>query len=194
MKLSVLFFALACFSPLLLAQQDPVAFISAGRGLAINRYYDPWKPGANTNIAAGYRLWRGLFLVGYFDYNPFSFEGYYQNTRTTGSYSLSSLLLGAKASMTIPGKIASPYFLGLIGLSRATSTQDTTFSVSAGGELRVSRTALGETFTFLGAVGSDIAIYKGLFAFLEVRASAGLDSQIYDITLMYRAGVGFNFF
>jgi hypothetical protein len=194
LKLSVLFLALACFSSLLPAQEDPVAFICVGRGLAINSYYDLWKPGANTSVAAGYRVWPGLFLVGCYDYTPFSFEGYYQNTRTTGSYSLISFLVGAKASMTIPGKVASPYFLGLIGVSWTTSTQDTAFSSSPAGELRVYPAALGETFTFLGAVGSDIRIYKGLFAFLEVRAGAGLDSQIYDITLMYRAGVGFNFF
>ena len=198
LKLRILFFALVCFSSLVLAQQDPVAFISAGRGLTINQLRnDPnvlWKPEPNTNIAVGYGLWPGLFLVGYFDHNSFSFQGYYRNAHSAGSYSLSSLLLGGKASTTISGKILSPYFLGLVGLSWATSAQDTVFGSSNLGDLAVYHTIRGKTFTILGAVGSDIAIYKGLFAFGEVRASTGLDSSVYDLLIMWRAGIGFNLF
>jgi hypothetical protein len=198
LKLRILFFGFVCSSSLVLAQQDPELFISIGRGFTINQLNsDPnvlWKPAPNTNVAVGYRVLPSLFLVGYFDYNSFSFQGYYRNTQSTGSYSLNSLLLGAKASITIPGKILSPYFLGLVGSSWATSAQDTVFNTNKMGELYIWHTVRGQTLTILGALGSDIAIYKGLFAFGEFRASGGFDSHVYDVLIMWRAGIGFNFY
>jgi hypothetical protein len=198
LKFRILFLGLVCLSSHLLGQQDPVACISLGRGFIINQLRsDPnvlWKPDPNTNIAVGYRLWPGLFIVGYYDYNSFSFRGSYHNLQSSGSYSLSSLLLGVKASATISGKILSPYFLGLVGRSWATSAQDTVFNTNKMGELYVWQTIRGQTLTILCALGSDFAIYKGLFAFGEFRASAGLDSHVYDILIMWRAGIGFNLY
>jgi hypothetical protein len=194
LKLQILFLVLVSFSSLVVAQQDPIAFVSAGRGLIINRGDDVWKPQPNTNIAAGYRVWPGLLLVGYFDYNSFSFQGSYKNAQSTGSYSLSSLLIGMKASITIPGKSLSPYLLALVGPSWAISAQDTVFSTSKMGDPTVYHTIRGNTFAILGAVGADIAIYKGLFGLVEVRASEGFDTRVYDVLIMWRAGIGFNFF
>jgi hypothetical protein len=106
---------------------------------------------------------------------------------------MTSFFLGGKVSTTISTSILSPYIVGLLGWSRANSAEDTVFT-NHHGALRVYRVIHGDTFTILGAVGSDIAIYKGLFGFAEIRASSGLNTDIYDLLIMWRAGIGFNFY
>ena len=63
------------------------------------------------------------------------------------------------------------------------STRDTVFD-NYRGSLQVFDAIRGNTVSGLGAVGSDIMIYKGFFGFVEIRASGSLDSRIYDIIWM----------
>jgi hypothetical protein len=191
LRLRILFFGLVSFSSLVVAQQDPVAFVSAGRGFTILHPQD-WEPEPNTSISVGYRLSRGLMLAGYIDFNSFSFQGD-EGPSSTGSSSLTSFLVGVKASAIIPASILSPYFFGAVGPSKVTSDQDTVFTHHHG-FLQVFGVSRGTTVTFLGAVGSDIRIYKGFFCFGEVRASAGLNSHVYDFLIAWRAGIGYNLF
>jgi len=191
LKLHILFFGLACSASLAMAQQDPSAFISAGRGLELMppKY---WEPGPNTSISGGYRIAPGFLLCGYVDFNSSSFLGD-ESPSNTGSFSLTSFFLGAKAYATIPGNRASPYFFGAVGSTKATSDQDTVYTHHHG-YLLVSSVYRGTAVTFLGAVGSDIRIYKGMFCFGEIRVSARLQTVVFGLSMMGRAGIGFNFY
>ena len=174
-----------------MSQQGPTAFIAAGRGLSLVRP-EYWEPEPNTSISAGYRFAPRLLLTACLDFNKVTFKGD-ENPKSTGSYSLNSFLLGVKVSDSIPGSILSPYFIGAFGPSKVTSDQDTVFTHHHG-SLQVYGLNRGTTITILGAVGSDIRIYKGLFCFCELRVNAGLDSKVYEFDILWRAGIGFNFY
>ncbi len=175
----------------MLAQQDPTGFVSAGRGLELTRPLY-WEPQPNTNVSLGYRIFPGLMLCGYLDFNSFSFQGD-ESPSSTGSYSLNSFFFGAKVYATIPGNRASPYFIGAVGSSMEASDQDTVFTHHHG-NLIVYHVNRGPAVTFFGAIGSDVRVYKGLFCFGELRVSSRLKSIVFGLSMTARAGVGFNFF
>lgn len=194
MTLSVLLILLICCSTRLVAQQEPIAFASAGRGFPINSS-DPWKVDLNASVLGGYRLGAGVMVIAYFDYNGYSFADYYHDTL---SYSASrrtfSVLAGAKVSAIIPQNSTSPYFIGALGVSNTSSSSDSVFRYTGGGHLIVLNVSRGNTVSFLAAVGADIEIYRGITAFAEVRTSGGFKSSIYDILWMYRAGIGISIY
>jgi hypothetical protein len=198
MKLHILLLGLVCFSALAVAQQEPLSFVAVGRGFAISQQNDNpevfWKTETNTNVALGYRILPGVFLEGYFDHTPVSFRDYGGQNEAKSIYSLNSILLGARFPIIIPGKILSPYFEGLIGATWIKSSRDTITGETKMNGSSTYYTVHGSTFTVLGAVGVDLGIYKGFFAFGEVRASEGIDTRIYDIIIMYRVGVGFKLY
>ena len=172
------------------AQQDPQAFIAAGIGLTGSEGQANWQLDRNANLLAGYRILPGLLAIAYFDFNSFHYQGFHNDIHSSGNYKLSSFLVGGKATVAIPGKAISPYFLGVVGISRATPAQDSVFSIRQTGTI-VSHDISGSTTTFLGAAGCDISIYKGFFVFGEIRASGGSNTHIYDILVIFRAGIGF---
>ncbi len=189
MRAYILFFGLACSASLMLAQQDPTAFVSAGRGLELTRPMH-WEPRPNTNVSLGYRIFPGLMLCGYADFNSFSFQGE-ESPSSTGSYSLTSFFFGAKVYATIPGNRASPYFIGAVGSSMEASDQDTLFTHHHG-NLIVYHVNRSPSLAFFGAIGSDVRIYEGLFCFGELRVSWKFLSIVSGLSMTARAGIGFN--
>ena len=185
---------LICCSARLVAQQEPTAFASAGLGFPINSS-DPWKIDLNASVLGGYRLGAHAMAIAYFDYNKYSFAGYYGGTLYyMANRRTFSMLTGVKLSMMIPQKSASPYFLGALGVSNTSSSSDSVFRYTGGGKLVILNVSTGSTASFLAAVGVDIEIYRGITAFAEVRTSAGFKSEIHDILWMYRAGIGISIY
>ena len=140
----------------------------------------------------GYQIVPGILLCGYADFNSSTFQRD-ESPSSTGSYSTTAFFLAAKTYAVIPGSKASPYFIGGVGATKATSDQDTVYTYHHG-NLEVLHVNRGTALTILGAIGSDIRVYKGLFCFGEIRASASVKSIVFGLTLMGRAGIGFNFY
>jgi hypothetical protein len=174
-----------------MAQRYPLAYVSAGRGL-VTMYSPRWAPDANTHVGAGYAIAPGFLICGYADFNSFTFQGD-EGPSSTGSYSTTAYFLGAKAYATIPGNRASPYFIGAVGTTKAMSGQDTVYTHHHG-NLQVYQVSRGSALSFLGAVGSDIRVYNGLFCFAEIGVGASVRSSVFGLTLTARAGVGYNFY
>jgi hypothetical protein len=174
------------FSSSLAAQQDSDAVISLGRGWKFTGY-DGWKLDLNASMWVGYRLWPHGLVLAYFDYNGFSLDA--------GSYTVYrrniSLLAGVKASIAIPDKPVSPYFMGALGYSRVTASSDTVFAhIASDHNGTLYHLHSGNTMSFLAAFGVDIAVYRKLLLLLEMRTTFGLDSNLYDVFVQYRAGIG----
>jgi len=182
----ILFALMMLFSSRLAAQQDPDAVISLGHGWKFTGY-EGWKLDLNASVCAGYKLWPHGLILAYFDYNGFSLDA--------GSYTVYrrniSLLAGAKASINIPGKPVSPYFMGALGISRLTASSDTVFAyITSERTGTLYHLHSGNTLSFLAAFGVDIAVYRNLLLLLEMRTTFGLDSNLYDVFIQYRAGIG----
>lgn len=180
-----LFVLIICCASHLAAQQDPEAYVSLGRGWKFNGY-EEWKLDLNASVCAGYRLWPHGLVLAYFDYNGFSLNA--------GSYTVyrqyASMLVGAKASMAIPDRPVSPYFMGALGFSHITASSDTVFAFG-GSDHNPSlfHVGSGNTLSFLAAVGVDIAIYWNFLLLLEIRTTFGLNTSLYDALVQYRTGI-----
>jgi len=183
-------FMLVCCSVRVAAQQDPKVFGSVGGGFSIHSN-ERWKLDLNASLWGGYRLSPSVTTIAYLDYNGYSFAGYYEGSLYyTAHRRTLSVLVGAKISMRIPEKPISPYFLGALGLSNTTSSRDSIFGYTGGGSLLVFKVNSGNTPSFLTALGADVSISRRFSLFLEIRTSFGLDSDLYDILWLYRAGIG----
>ena len=163
--------------------------VSVAHGMQFNSD-DNWKLDRNADLSLGYRMWPHGFAIAYVDYNRFSYDQYnYVAYRRK-----MSVLAGAKASLVIPDRPVTPYFEGALGFSNVTSSVDTVSDIVGTMGLRnIYRVNSGNTFSFLAAVGVDVEIYRGAFALLEFRTTFGSDSNLYDLLIQYRAGVGFSF-
>ena len=176
------------------AQVDPRAFISAGKGLYTDAAAVLWSLDGNTNVSAGYTLGSTLMVVGNFDHDTYSFHGFHTyDFHSPGNFFMNSIYIGLKYSRPIPSRVVSPYMMGLIGVSNARPAQDTVF-YTHWPDIVVSHGVSGTTVTFSGAIGADLFIYKGSFAFVEGRISHGLNPKVYPYVMMLRAGIGMAFY
>jgi hypothetical protein len=183
--------SLAWSATTLYAQQDSVVSVFAGRGVL---FYGPskiWGCDRNTSISMAYRFRPDMSIVAYLDFDSFYFLGD-EAPQSGGDYSITSILVGAKRSETAPGIALSPYFMVAVGMSWSTSPQDTVFRHHHG-DLEVYQTPKSNTVTLLGAIGVDFKIYRPLYGFVELRASEGINIDIYNLSMMCRAGLGFTF-
>lgn len=176
------------------AQQDPKVFISAGKGLYSAAGAALWSHESNANISAGYSLTSNLMAVGNFDYDTYSFHGSHSyDSHSAGYFHMSSLFIGVKFSRPTPRRIISPYMEGYVGVSSAKPAQDSVFYLHWP-DIVVSRGVSGTTATIVGAVGVDLFIFRGFFAFAEGRMSQGLNPKVSPIVRMVRAGIGIAFY
>jgi hypothetical protein len=175
-----------CCSSRLAAQQDADAFVSVGRGWKLSGY-DGWKLDLNASACAGYRLWPHGLVLAYFDYNGFSLNA--------GNYTVYrryvSMLGAAKASIIIPDRPVSPYFMGGLGFSHVSSSSDTVFAfIASDHNGTLYHLQSGNTLSFLATLGFDISIYRNFLLFLEIRTTFGLKTSLYDQLVQYRTGIG----
>ena len=192
MRHLTLFVLVGVVSLSLHAQQDREVAVSLGESLGSNTTSGQrtWKLDDNIGVVGGYGVGSGVMVIGYYDHNAFSFQGtHHDRSHTSGNFTMNSLLLGVKANASIPATIASPYFLAAIGVSWAKPNGDSLITFDWPTD-RITQPVSGSTTTFMGAVGVDISIYKWIFAYGEIRASAGLDDRIYAYLVLYRAGIG----
>jgi opacity protein-like surface antigen len=93
--------------------------------------------------------------------------------------------------MAIPDNRVSPYFMGALGFSHITASSDTVFAFGGSDHNRsLYHVGSGNTLSFLAAVGVDIAVYRNFLILLEIRTSFGLNTNLYDLLVQYRAGIG----
>jgi hypothetical protein len=182
---------LAWSATTLYAQQDSVVSVFVGRGLLFYGTSMIWECDRNTSISMAYRFRSDMSIIAYLDFNSFSFVGD-ESPQSGGNYSLASILVGAKRTGTVPGTALFPYFIVAVGMSWPTSPQDTVFRHHHG-YLEVYRAPKNNTITLLGSIGVDFKIYRPLYGFVELRASEGINIDIYNLSVMWRAGLGFTF-
>ena len=185
MKVVLFLICLGCALPAV-AQQNSDVFVCAARGWMLNRNGE-WKLDLNASAYAGYRVDSDVLVLGYLDYNDFSL-----NAQTyTVSWKKYSGLMGVKASLPIPDGRVAPYFMGALGVSSVTASSDTVYSFGSSEHTRsLYHVGSGNTVSFLGAVGTDISIYRGVALILELRTTFGVNTSLYDLLIQYRAGLG----